>query len=346
MSFQYRLNTLLTILCLFVVLSQAAENRQKGVCWVGGPKPVSKEDFAPLLKNGVTHISQTPFGWQRQETSPDLHRSTSPHVWWGETDEGIRITTRLAQASGIKVMLKPHVWLTKPTPGKWRANIQMSTEAEWHVWFENYSNFILHYARLAEELKIELFCIGTELSGTTVTREKDWRQLIQKVRQVYSGQLTYAANWYQEYTRINFWDELDFIGIQAYFPLSKNAHPALKELLKNWAPYLKEIEAISQKYQKPVIFTEIGYRSQSNAASHPWEWIRPFSGNPVSADFQLQADLYEAFFQIFWEKPWFAGVYFWKWFPDSHRPANGRNHDFSPQFKPAEEVLRSWFKSD
>jgi len=32
-------------------------------------------------------------------------------------------------------------------------------------------------------------------------------------------------------------------------------------------------------------------------------------------DFDLQAAAYEAFFRVFWDQPWFAGSYFWKWYP-------------------------------
>ena len=48
--------------------------------------------------------------------------------------------------------------------------------------------------------------------------KKQWVQLINKTRTIYKGQLTYAAN-YDNYHEVDFWEHLDFIGINAYFPL-------------------------------------------------------------------------------------------------------------------------------
>ena len=45
-----------------------------------------------------------------------------------------------------------------------------------------------------------------------------WWELIANIRQSYSGQLTYAAN-FDNYQEVYFWDQLDLIGINAYFPL-------------------------------------------------------------------------------------------------------------------------------
>ena len=107
---------------------------------------------------------------------------------------------------------------------------------------------------------IEALAIGTELHRTTVERDADWRRLIAKIRTIYSGDLTYAANWWREYEEIRFWDVLDFIGIQAYFPLTDSESPTLEQLTEGWAQHLAPIEAIQKRFGKPVLFTEIGYK--------------------------------------------------------------------------------------
>ncbi|MFQ5676435.1 MAG: hypothetical protein ACE5G1_11100 [bacterium] len=318
--------------------------KQRGVSWVAGPQPVVEADLEYLAKFHVNWIVQTPFGWQRKHDSPRLRIATDNRVMWGERDTGIEITTELAKKFGIKVILKPHIWLGSGG-GKWRTDIEMHNEEDWQSWFENYRKFIVYYATLAQRNDIEALCVGTELHQTAVKREQDWRRVISEVRKVYHGKLTYAANWYKEFEEIKFWDALDFIGIQAYFPLTKSSNPTLAELKKGWQPHLKSIEKLSRKYNKPVIFTEIGYRSCADAGIRPWEWPARYSreiANPK--DLQTQVNCYEAFFEAVWEKDWFAGAYFWKWFP-KRRQTTSQNVDrrFTPQSKPAEKVIAKWY---
>ena len=71
----------------------------------------------------------------------------------------------------------------------------MTNEADWKILEGSYGKFILDYAQLAQELKLEIFCIGTELENFVSNRPIYWAQLVKDVRAVYKGKLTYAANW-------------------------------------------------------------------------------------------------------------------------------------------------------
>ena len=196
--------------------------KQKGICWVAGRQKITEKEFQKITALHINWISQTPFGWQRAAGTPEIMvNHTNEKSWWGESDEGIASTTQVAHSLQIKTLLKPHLWVGKGWPG----DIQMTNDADWVVWFSNYEKFILHYAVLAEKHHIDMLCIGTELQKT-VSREKEWRSLIKKIKEVYHGPLTYAANFYLEFEQIKFWDELDFIGIQAYFPLAKSKEPS------------------------------------------------------------------------------------------------------------------------
>ncbi|MFQ5651942.1 MAG: glycoside hydrolase TIM-barrel-like domain-containing protein [bacterium] len=318
------------------------EARQHGVSWVAGPEPVTERDFEPLIRNHVNWIVQIPFGWQGSTNSPSIKLVTSG-VHWGETDIGIETTTRMAKQAGIKTLLKPHIWLQRSEQGKWRGEIEMDSERDWGFWFANYRKLILHYAWLAEKNGIEALSVGTELYATAVKREQDWRDLIADVRKVYHGKLTYSANWYREFEEVQFWDALDFIGVQAYFPLTRNENPDLSELVNGWAPHVEALARLSRKYHRPVVFTEIGYRSTTDAAIKPWEWPRRSSQAANKSDLQTQANCYEAFFRTFWNKEWCAGAYFWKWFPKLSHARSYRGRDFTPQHKPAEVVMAKWY---
>ncbi len=329
---------------------QERSGKQRGVCWEAAQGEPSEDGYYSFLRqNNVDWISITPFGWQSNYNEPGIKvkpkNEILPCIIWGETDEGIRLTTQYARKHNIRTMLKPHIWLSNKN-GKWRQDIAMKNESMWKQWFKNYEGFILHYAQLAENNRIPIFCIGTELRQAA-KRTADWEQLIRCIRQVYSGELIYAANWDEEYEGIQFWDQLDYIGIQAYFPLTKKEDPAVDDLISGWQPHAQAIERIQKKYNKPVLFTEIGYKNSSDAAIEPWVW--PQDDFTPKLSLETQANAFEAFFEVFWDKPWFKGAYIWKWTPtnidDINMDEYGRKRaatlKLSPQFTPAMSIIKS-----
>jgi len=331
--------TLLMALAQGGALAQGAAppQRQLGVAWVAG-RSIDAEAISPLVEHHVEWIAQTPFGWQTSSDSPEIRLVVDGQVLWGETDEGLRETTELAHARGVETMLKPHIWVGG---GDWRGDIYMSTDEAWERWFAEYQNFILHYARFAEENDIPLLCIGTELHKTVLARPHKWSELIAEIRAVYSGELTYAANWYEEFQDIPFWEELDYIGVQGYFPLSAESDPGLAALVAGWKPHLDAIGELQARVDRPVLFTEIGYRSWQDAAARPWEW--PERDDDTGFDAVLQQRLYEAFFRTFWHQDWVAGAYWWKWFP-GHSAVGGQGDiGFTPQNKLAADVMSAWY---
>ena len=308
--------------------SEVPDRFQRGVCWVAG-RTVGAEDFEPLARVHASWISQTPFGWQREAGDTVIELATSNHVLWGESDEGLIETTRLAHARGIKVLLKPHLWLHHGWPGE----IAMAREEDWRAWFASYRRFILHYADLAERAGIEALAVGTELGGTT-RREANWRALIADVRARYKGKLTYCANWSEDVSHVAFWDALDWIGVQAYFPLADRPAPTLEDLLAGWKTPIATLKAISVRTKRPVLFTEVGYHALDTAASRPWEW--DLDGRSSE---ETQARCYEALFRVAAANPWIRGIYIWKWFPHHDRMGGRHRADYTPQGKPAERVL-------
>ncbi len=310
--------------------------KMRGVCWEAVGK-IGARELAPLKEVGVDWISQTPFGWCRSTRSPEVILATGSRVYWGESDEGLAETARLGRAIGIKTLLKPHLWVGHRD---WVGDLKMASEADWEVWFDSYEKFILHYAELAEHEKMDALAVGTELCGTS-SRAADWRKLIAKIRAVYHGPLTYCANW-EEAARVPFWDALDFIGIQAYYPLSSSARPTPAELRASWDRISAELEPLSRKTARPVAFTEIGYRSVAGGVKEPWKWE-----TDGASDFRLQSEAYRAFFETIWGRPWFAGTFVWKWNPRlaaTGRPDASAERDFTPQGKPALNVIRQYYR--
>ena len=320
--------------------AEAPAQRQRGVSWVASRRPIDESRFAPLVEANVEWIAQTPFGWQEHERSPEVRLVSSGRVHWGETDEGLEATTRLARRLGIATLLKPHVWIVRPGEGAWVGELGPGSDADWERWFASYRRFALHYAALAERLGVEAFCVGTELHRTVRERPDEWRRLIAEVRQVYSGRLTYAANWHREVEDVPFWDALDLIGVQGYFPLAASPLPTVAELDAGWRPHVATLEALARRHRKPILFTEVGYVSRPGAAAEPWLWPERRRESSGADGLEAQARAYEAFFRAFWHRPWVAGAFFWKWYPE---PPAGATEDYSPQGKPAERVLARWY---
>lgn len=314
---------------------------QKGISYVVWDKDYygSKSSDEALKKLAATNaewVGLHTTWYQQKYDSTDIHpTSVTP------TDESLIHAIDTIHNLGLKVMLKPQLDLLDSSGGEWRGSIEFDIEEDWQAWFYSYTNFMVHYAKLAQEQGVGMICIGTELTAAATVRPDLWKdKVIKSVREVYDGPLTYAANWYDEYLDIQFWDALDYVGIDPYFPLVDVNDPSFKQIKKGWESRASEIEEWQKEINKPIIFSEIGYRSCSGAAKNPWEHM---PGKKI--DLQQQADCYEALFRTFWDKPWFYGMYWWEW-GSSVKSGGPKNRGFSPQNKPAEKVLEKWYKKE
>jgi hypothetical protein len=216
----------------------------------------------------------------------------------------------------------------------WRGEIQPSDS-----WFDSYRIFINYFAEFAQQNSVEMFCVGCEYKATTDESEQ-WQRVIQGVRDRYSGPITYAADW-TNYYNIDWWNSVDYVGIDAYFPLSIfDSDPTATQLQKVWTNYADEIEEWLEPINKPVIFTEIGYRSGDGTNMAPSNYW-----SDMSLDLQEQQDCYQAAFQTLWDKDWFYGFYWWTWI---HDPTKGGLTDTShtPQNKPTQDLITEWYAKD
>lgn len=315
------------------------DEMHRGMSVFGWGKETNDAAIDSLIKANIEWVAVIPFIDQEGETSKTVRRPIQFDAPWTSRDSTFIETIKTIHKKGLHVQLKPHLW----TFEGWRANLTLDSAAAWDAWFDSYEAYILYYARMAELTNAELFCIGTELKTSIKKQPERWKSLIKKVRAIYSGRLTYAANWHDEYEFIKFWDELDFIGIQAYFPLTKNKNPDLETIEKGWPKHLAKLEKLHQTFNKPILFTEIGYKSDARATIKPWEWGSYLSVLSEKKSDRTQQLAYEAFFKQVWEKDWFAGSYFWQWHTYSKADDADLNLDFSPRFKPAENTMAKWY---
>lgn len=293
----------------------------------------SDESLKALAATGTKWVAVIVTWYQESCSSTSIFpNKNSP------TDESIVHAVNTIHSLGMKAMIKPHLEIMDTSGGSWRGEIACAKD-DWSAWFDSYGKFIAHYAAIAQENKAEMFCIGTELTSVAIMKKNLWKEkVIDPVRGIYSGPLVYAANWDEEYLNVVFWDEMDYVGIDAYFPLSDKDDPTYEEIKKGWDRWAANIEEFQARVNKPIVFTETGYCSAQGTAKTPWEEMA--KGN---VNMKLQADCYEALMDTFWHKRWFYGIYWWRWGTSVNLGGPG-NRSFTPQNKTAQGVIEKWYK--
>lgn len=314
----------------------AKSDRIAGVSLVSPPREVDDAWTHSVCQMNAGWVAVQPFAFS-YPNKPEV-RYNSPRQWWGERIEGSASLIRQAHSNGLQVMLKPMVWI----PGGWVGSYEMTTEQDWLEWEKSYGTYILENARMAEREDVALFCIGTEFNMAVIKRPKFWRKLIGEVRKVYSGKVTYAANW-DNYQQVKFWDLLDYVGVDAYFPLSDKTVPDVAELKQLWREPARMIEFLHRLHDKPVLFTEFGYRSIDACSGRQWE--KEHVPYHQQVNLQAQVNAYRAFFEYFWKLDWFAGVFLWQWYTHDDTAGGPQDSDYTVQNKPAEEEICRWFGS-
>lgn len=292
----------------------------------------SAATLSELASLGVEWVSLTPFGFMRALHEPRVHFIGD--YPGGETDARMTAVITQAKARGLRILLKPHLWISG---GRWRGEIGFADPRDWARWFDSYTRWILHYAEMAERHGVDSFVIGVELRSSQRAHAERWMALVDEVRERFSGQITYSANW-DDAAEVTWWGAVDAIGVQFYPPLVDDSDPTPSVVGARIASQLDGLEALSRRYDKPVVFTEVGYRASADALAEPHVW--PERAASAASDPRLQALGYRAFVEAIRGRSWVHGVYWWKWFTDPNTDEEGPT-GFSPRGKLAEGVLRA-----
>lgn len=248
------------------------------------------------------------------------------------TDAAVVKAIQDIHARGMKVLLKPHVDVNDLT---WRGAIHPVNRAGW---FASYASFINHYASIAQANGVEALCVGTELKTMTDSKHwfntdvtTGWRTVISGVRSLYpSGQLTYAANSnhpQDEYSQIEFWDALDYVGLNTWWKLSPTNAPTVDQIKTAWSRNSEGHTPLQTAVNwrnytgKNFFITELGARSANGTNMAPAE----YNGSP-GLDLQEQADVYEANFAAWNHRTWVKGLFWWHWDPNPN--GGGKYNDY------------------
>ncbi len=308
-------------------------HKMNGISLVSPPRPIDSAQYNTVNEINANWVSIIPYAFcpfPEPSVTHDHERQ-----WWGEKTEGIKTLIQMAKFNQQKVMLKPHLWVRSQG---WAGDLNFKTNKEWLKWESEYRAYILHYAQIAESEKVALFCIGTEIRNSIKKRKSFWNQLIQDVKKIYHGPLTYAANW-DNYQHVSFWSEMDYIGVDSYFPLSEKKFPDIKDLKVSQDSINHILKGFSNRYDKPILFTEFGFESIDYAAKGNWK----FNKDTVNVNRNFQDQAFKMVFDNVWNEPWFAGGFIWKWHFNS-RVGGKSCKRFTPQNKPAQLTISKHYQ--
>jgi hypothetical protein len=339
---------------------------------------------SPEAEESLKKLADTGTEWVCIAFAPNMKTFDTPEFEFGDanpdmiTDDELRQAIDTGRAKGMKVMLKPVVnsaddvwraWIRffRPVTDEeraagitgefdpWGGEPQMREGevkdlAAWDQWWEDYTNYIVHYAKIAEEKQVPILCLGCEMNSTEEFDAK-WRQLIKQVRDVYHGQITYDVNHGNE-DSVKWLDDLDFISISAYYAIpgpdgqiveapSKET-TTVEEIRAALEPVRKHLAQVSAKWGKPILFIEAGVTPVRGCARTPWVHVDEREDWPN--DQQEQANFYQAMFETFSDEPWFMGWCWWDWPARLYSESEAAtDRSFCVYGKQAEGVLREWY---
>ena len=239
---------------------------------------------------------------------------------------------REARAAGLKILIKPHLayW---GSPFGWRGEIGFDDDASWERFWREYEAFIVDIARWTRDA--DGLVVGTELR-LTESHESRWRAIIESVRRETDVPLTYAANW-DDYERVAFWDALDVIGVQAYFPLTQEGESSEEAIRNGWAGWMSTLSTFAGEHGKPIVFTELGYNQAYAAPVRPWDYRTDDAGarDVQELCMKIALDSIERERAV-------IGVFLWKWFV----PPRSVGRNFQLATPTMREVIRASWAQD
>lgn len=295
-------------------------------------KPV--EMFGPLIREvaalGANTVLIGADAYQKNATTGPIYmdpkKTPTPEQW----KELLKIAR---QECGLMVILAPKILLADPVGTEWRGVIQ---PASWRKWFIEYRSVMNHFAEIAQANDVEVLMVGSEM----VSAEKhtnEWLEVIRQIRARYKGKLSYSANW-DHYQPVQFWDQLDLIGMTSYYKLSDDPNPTVESMVKAWEPIKRGILDWQKSVKKPILFTEVGWCSQEGASIEPWNYY--YKQTATENGHKEQAACYKAFMEAWDKVPEVGGVIWWEW----TTYGGGKDcYNYTPKGKPAEKILREWF---
>lgn len=290
-----------------------------------------------LAARGVNWISVTPFGriWSLRSTEVLLDFEAP----YEDNRDALRRMVEQAHARGIRVLLIPHLWVET---GGWRGEMDPGTDEAWIAYQESYRRFVMAWARDAGRWGVDALSIGVECKSWSGRFAPYWHGLIADIRDVFPGLLTYSANW-DEVENVIFWDRLDLIGVNAFYPLADHDNAEYADYVAHAETALAGLGETARTLDMPALLVEVGYTTRQNAAVQPWLW--PDDMQDVIIDEWEQARALTALTEAAARQDWIAGLFIWRYYANLDDVSQEAGWGFSPHAKLAERALEAIYRS-
>jgi len=256
------------------------------------------------IKNGLcaNYISLQANVYQDDKYSSD------PHID-GRTvdDETLALVVKKVHDLGMRVVLLTPL---RPDDGTWEGSIQ---PRDIGTWFEHWEKILVHYAKFSEENGVEVLLLGSEMP-TLRDEPGRWKAIIEEIRKYYSGDISFSVNFwtkrseFREVLAMTQWEDMTYIGITGYFELTPSDNPSIRRLYRAWTSdlhdqdILQDLKRLREKFNKPVVFWEIGYQSKDGTNTYPWDYLRK-----GDKDEKEQKDSWIGFLRAVHDKEWIHG---------------------------------------
>jgi len=276
----------------------------------------SKQSMRLLKQQTACDTVILALGALQETAQSEMIDYTGPHM---PTDTELCEMIAYAQSLSLRVFLKP---LVNCKDGTWRAHINffdvdVPHEPQWKNWFQSYTAYQSHYAIIAQKMGCEMLIVGCEMVQAQ-RKETYWRELIAKVREIYTGLISYNTDKYQE-EYVTWWDAVDVISSSGYYPII------------DWDTQLTRIQQVVMQYKKPFFFAEAGCPSRHGSSFLPNDWTCQ-----GSIDIAEQAEYYRVLFQKAGNCDWLMGFSFWDWKTHLYQEADAcKDADYAVYGKPA-----------
>jgi len=302
--------------------------------YAGLPDYDYAEELRRIQGTGATCVSLQAIYRMERGTSNEVRR----HPTSSPTEAALRRTFREARAAQLRIMFFPTINLRAEADNAkwWRGNIE---PADWPLWWRNYTAFNVELACIAQEEGVEWYSIGTEMASTHRFPDQ-WRALAAAVRQVYKGKLVYSVN-FDSHDSFTFGDCLDVIGINTYDPIAKyEEYPSPEAIRDGWWWIVNKARTLQQRFDRPVMVTEVGYPSVAHAHVGPWDFR-----TDKPRDLQLQDLLVGGALKVL--RNWSDGeaVFYYLYGENLNvKPVGGpEDRTYAVWGKPAEATLKAYF---
>lgn len=257
--------------------------------------------------------------------------------------ERLQLFTREANLRGVNVVARPLLSEKNLGEGKWRGNIE---PADIDAWFSCYLDHMMQLATLSESIGVDGLVVGSEFNSLE-NESLRWAQLILSLREVFSGELTYATNWdvfiHPDHPfrqsidvggqSVTVDSLLDYSGLDFYFRNDID-ELTLENLSASWEEWLAPLTESGVDLRR-VMVVEFGICARKGSYTVPYGCDHH---QPIDED--EQELYYCSFFKRYGGE--FRGV--WVWLFTAYLPEEGDHVEpFSPFGYQAEHVIRSYF---